>query len=325
MKKTRRQFNRAPNPRLWIANTALITFSILCVAMVSTLSNTNPFTLPDQTEIARMNLSAAEHLPANNQSDFTGLTSDMDKWANQIGKETVRNAHQFRENASYYYNSEAFYKMLMMAVVLYEDYHVQYNPKWIASPDVVSDNDHFFADSRNLFIHGLLGPDRMGTCSSMPVLYVALGRRLGYPLKLVRTKGHLFIRWESPTETFNMDATAKGIERYDDEHYKHWPFELTEQEIQDEKYLKSLSPQEELAVFLTIRGACLKENGRLAEAKEAFQKACELAPDWKGNRVLLASVNQESAAAPRSRAARTLSRKHSSTQINEPNPVFSVR
>ena len=29
-----------------------------------------------------------------------------------------------------------------------------------------------------------------GTCSSLPVLQVAVGRRLGYPLKLVTTKGH---------------------------------------------------------------------------------------------------------------------------------------
>jgi hypothetical protein len=57
-------------------------------------------------------------------------------------------------------------------------------------------NDGFFADPSKVFLHGLLGPERVGTCSSLPVLYVAVGRQLGYPLKLVTAKGHLFVRWE---------------------------------------------------------------------------------------------------------------------------------
>ena len=48
-----------------------------------------------------------------------------------------------------------------------------------------------------LFIHGIIdGPG--GTCASMPVLYVAVGRRLGYPLKLVEARGHLLLRWDDP-------------------------------------------------------------------------------------------------------------------------------
>ena len=68
--------------------------------------------------------------------------------------------------------------MLMMAVVLYEDYNVRYNPKWIEAPTEIRDDDHFAADSRDILISGLVGSQRMGTCSSMPVLYVALARRL---------------------------------------------------------------------------------------------------------------------------------------------------
>ena len=64
----------------------------------------------------------------------------------------------------------------------------------------------------------------------MPVLYIAIGRRLGYPLKLVTTKAHLFIRWESATDRFNVEATGRGMNRYDDEHFKHWPFPVTEED-----------------------------------------------------------------------------------------------
>ncbi len=48
------------------------------------------------------------------------------------------------------------------------------------------------SDSRFLFIHGLL-TGFGGTCVSMPILYLAIARRLGYPLKLVETKEALLL------------------------------------------------------------------------------------------------------------------------------------
>src|SRR5206468_2087766 len=88
--------------------------------------------------------------------------------------------------------------------------------------------------------------------------------------------------WDSPTERFDMDATGKGLDKHDDEYYKKWPFAITEQEIKEQDYLKSLSPREELSVFLSIRGACLTEADRLAEATKAFEAAYHLAPNWMG-------------------------------------------
>jgi hypothetical protein len=54
----------------------------------------------------------------------------------------------------------------------------------------------------------------------MPVLYVAQARRLGYPVSLVTTKGHLFDRWEGRGERFNVECTGHGMNRYDDAHYR---------------------------------------------------------------------------------------------------------
>lgn len=243
-------------------------------------------------DIGLMNMLSAEGLPGAEVINVEDYLATLDTWAQRVKSETARNFHRFQKDPAYFYNLEAFYKMLIMAVVVYEDLDVRYNPKWIAPPSATLADDHFFADSRDVFIHGMLGPQRTGTCSSMPVLYIALGRRLGYPLKLVTTKGHLFVRWDTPTERFNMDATGKGLDRFDDEYYKKWPFPITEQEIQEEGYLKSLSPREELSVFFAIRGACFKENGYYALAADSFQVACALAPNWKGNQVMLAQTQQ---------------------------------
>jgi len=247
----------------------------------------------ERCDISRMNLLCAEGLPGAENLNVPECMNTLDQWAQHIKAETDRNYHRFKEDPAYYSNSEAFYKMLMMAVVLYEDYGVRYNPKLITSPEATTADDHFFADSRDILIHGLAGPQHMGTCSSMPILYIALGRRLDYPLKLAKAKGHLFMRWESPTEKFDMDATGKGLDKYDDEFYKKWPFPLSEADIKEEDYLKSLSAKEELSVFLSIRGACQNENGQLGDALASFNLAYKLVPTWRGNQVMLAQARQK--------------------------------
>ena len=117
-----------------------------------------------------------------------------------------------------------------------------------------------------------------------------MGRELGYPLKLVTTRGHLFVRWEGQDERFNIEATARGLSRFDDEYYRHWPFQITRAEEEAEGYLKSLTPAEELAAFMSIRGMCLREQGRLPEAAESFAAASRLAPGCRSYRAVLESL-----------------------------------
>jgi hypothetical protein len=140
------------------------------------------------------------------------------------------------------------------------------------------DGDYNATDSRNLFIHGIL-TGHGGTCVTMPVLYIAIGRRLGYPLKLVRAKEHFFARWEeSGGERFNIESTSRGFTARDDDYYRAWPKPITDDEVRRGYYLRSLRPREELAVFLGERGNCLMDNMRFLEAAEAYRYAAELAP-----------------------------------------------
>jgi hypothetical protein len=257
-------------------------------------------------DIALLNLLCADGLPGAEGLAPQTCIGTLNQWAQPVQSETERHLHRFKEDPAEFDHSEGYFRMLMMAVVLYEDFSVRYNPERISAPGAVDPNDHFFADSRDIFLHGLLLPSinpqlstlnrRTGTCSSLPVLYIAIGRRLGYPLKLVTTKAHLFIRWESATEQFDLEATGKGMNRYDDEHFRHWPFAVSEEEIKADGYLKSLTPVEELAVFLSLRGHCLREAGRIQEAASAYRAAADLAPASRAYRLLLAETLAGSAA-----------------------------
>jgi hypothetical protein len=285
-------------------------------------------------------LLSAEGLPGAENLNPGDCLATLDAWTERVRSETERHLYRYRANPREFESSEGYFRMLMMAVVAYEDFSVRYNPERMSTPGTLEANDHFFAESRDLFLHGLLHPSLspvptrfrgarrvdvsegfllgeratafqptlnpqlstlnhpLGTCSSMPVLYVAIGRRLGYPLKLVTTKSHLFIRWESAAERFDLEATGRGMNRYEDEHFKHWPYPVTVEEIQADGYLKSLTPVEELALFLSLRGHCLKEAGRMAEAAASYAEAVRLAPGSRPYRLLLAAAQQPGALPP---------------------------
>ena len=109
-----------------------------------------------------------------------------------------------------------------------------------------------------------------------------IGRRLGYPIKLVLAKDHCFCRWDGPDgERFNVEATSPGFNSMPDEHYRTWPKPITELELNNGWYLRNLAPREELAFFLQQRGTCCLDNF-LTLRVEAFCYARRLTPDYPG-------------------------------------------
>jgi regulator of sirC expression with transglutaminase-like and TPR domain len=145
--------------------------------------------------------------------------------------------------------SLAKFRMMALVTVLQRDLGVRYDPACQEGP-------YCALDPRTLFIHGLLD-GQGGTCVTMPVLYVAIGRRLRYPLYLVQAREHFFVRWEEPRgERFNIEATTLGFTPRDDDHYRHWPKPIRDEEIRQGLFLRNLSPQEEHAAFLRERGQC---------------------------------------------------------------------
>ena len=239
-----------------------------------------------KSEIATMNLLCAQGLPGAENIDAKDCLTKLDDLATRVRSETERNFHRYAENPAQFQYSTNYFRMVLMAVVLTEDFHVHYAKDKIGPSTAARMGDGFFADAHDVFLHGLTGSNHAGTCSSLPVLQVAVGRRLGYPLKLVTTRGHLFVRWEDASERFNVEAAGIGVNRFSDDYYRHWPYETSEAEEHAEGYLKSLTPAQELAVFMSIRGMCWQEAGNFAEAADAFEVASRLAPGVRAYSVM---------------------------------------
>ncbi len=229
-------------------------------------------------DIALMNLLCAEGLRGSETLNISGCLATLDSWAGHLKNEIERNLYRYRADPGRFQNCEGRYRMGMLVTVLKQDMKVHYDDE--RSNDEPA--EAFFADAGSVFINGMLGPRRAGTCGSIPVLVVALARRLGYPVKLVIARSHTFARWDDGKDRFNIEASnGGGMIEHPDDHYRTWPKPITEEMIAVEGYLKSLSPSEELAVFLQTRAVCLFVSGRKDETKRVCRKGLELLPSSK--------------------------------------------
>jgi hypothetical protein len=245
-------------------------------------------------DIGIVNLICGMGLPWSDIINTELPLAELDRMDNQVKAETDRHYRKFQRKPKDFNNSEAYFRMLCLVTVLQQDFGVAYSPHRAKPSDgPIEPNETFFADSRDIFLHGLLGAERTGTCASLPVLYIAVGRRLGYPLKLVAAKNHLFLRWENARERLNIEATTQGLATFEDDYYRRWPFPMTADEERTERYLTSLSPSEELSVFLSLRTQCLLAAGRWDEALFSQEQVCRLAPHSASQREILERVRSQ--------------------------------
>lgn len=177
------------------------------------------------------------------------------------------NYDRFLRNPSMFHHSLPYFCVVCMISILKKQFGIKYNRAWehISPDNPRSETDAFAHDAQDQFIHAILD-GRGGTCGSLPVFFVAVGRRIGFPLYLVKTLRRLFMRWDDPFgawsfggfhrgAVFNIEATGQEIHVLSDEHYRTvWPHPLTAEDIETYNLLKSLTSEEELAIFWRCAG-----------------------------------------------------------------------
>lgn len=240
------------------------------------------------SDVGIANLICAEGLPGGASFDIGECIRIRDEWTQRVRHETDRLLYVFRRQPESYGNSEAQFRMMVFVTVLQRDFGVHYHDRFKAMPD-----SEFFARPEHLFAHGVL-LKREGTCSSLPPTFASIGRQLGYPLKMVTTCQHRFLRWDSPRgERFNIECTSQGLVIYPDEHYLQWPQPLSAEQIRRYRSLKSLSPKEEMAYFIGDRAHVFLEHQRFAEASFEYARACQTdIENWGWSHSLTDAMNR---------------------------------
>jgi hypothetical protein len=297
--KTRRKAeegNKKPSRSAVSLVLAFATGNLLCICIIFLLGSHKPETKPAhltlnhlldlseddlaKVDIGLMNLLCAEGLYGSEDLDIEKCLATLDEWAEFVRKDIEARLPSYFNNPEKYDNSVNLFKIVTMILCLKNDIGVDYNQEIMKR--------EAFPDSKDVFIHGCLDNKKQGGCVSIPTMCVAVGRRLGYPLKLVCTQKHVFFRWDDGKDVFNMEACCPGCDTHPDDYYKNWPEKVTADEIRFDKLLESLTPNEELALFLETRGHCLFDTGRAADAQLMYAHAYKLMP----TQVKLANIDQ---------------------------------
>jgi hypothetical protein len=187
----------------------------------------------EKVDVATINLLCSKGLPGAENLDIPAALARLDEWAQKVRFETERHLYRINDPkfADHYAHSETRLRAEFIVHVLQEDCGVHYNMARANEPD--------YRNSQDIFLHGMINSTNGGTCASMPVMYVAVGRRLGYPMKLVAAKEHLFCRWEG-NERLNIEgATNGGVNYYEDDYYRKWPKPISDAEMATGQFLPS--------------------------------------------------------------------------------------
>jgi len=166
-----------------------------------------------RVDIAVVNLLCAEGLPGTESVDIRGCLNTLETWTQRVRRYTKANTHFYQRDPAAYYHHKGFSKLVSMAVLLKRGLGVAYQPTAIESCD--------FRDARDDFLQGVL-TRKLGTCASLPVLVVAIGRRLGYPMHLAIARGHVLCQWLNDNGThvnFEVSGNDGDCSSHKDEHY----------------------------------------------------------------------------------------------------------
>jgi hypothetical protein len=156
-----------------------------------------------RTDPLVMNLVVAKGIPSLANLDIGHYAALADKWANDIRHRLPGMEPHFHRSPADWKNDIRFFRLGIVCWYVDEVLKVTY-PDELANAE-----DCIYVDPLNVFVNGLMDR-RQGSCASMPVLHVALGWRLGWPVSLACANNHLFCRFDDGEVKHNIEATAFG-------------------------------------------------------------------------------------------------------------------
>jgi hypothetical protein len=236
-------------------------------------------------DIARMNLLCATGLRGAENLDIPACLDKIDLWTDEVRGFTEQNFLQFKPKTPR--DTAGFLSCWSLVKLLRHNKGLEhllcppdlkFGEKCIVLGTAEAGPDSTYYSSDAVFIHGLLGERKLGICTTFPVLFAAVGRRLGYPINVALAVCHVFIRWDDPTDRFNMDASKFYINLHPDDYYIDKPKPWTEEEKTCGAFLRPLTRTEELGLFLGWRAGVLESNARYDEAMEMCDLALRLFP-----------------------------------------------
>ena len=157
------------------------------------------------------------------------------------------------------------YRIRALNTYLYKIYGMHYDK-----------SDPYVKEDKNRFINGVLD-NRKGSCVSMPLLYLSVAQRLGYPVYAVTAPQHIFLRYDDPAlEMKNIEATNGGGYSPDAEYIA--TLQASSDALAHGTYLRTLTYREYLGLLIEQNGIHWGMHGNNEKAIEYLETAIKLNP-----------------------------------------------
>lgn len=129
---------------------------------------------------------------------------------------------------------------------------------------------------QNRHLNGILDTKK-GSCVTMPLLYLAIAQRLGYPVYPVVVPQHIFLRYIDPRfKMQNIEATGGGGYSPDEEYAE--VLKISKKGIESGAYLRTLTYREFLAALITDDAVYWAQQGMHKRAISYLKKCVKVNP-----------------------------------------------
>lgn len=126
------------------------------------------------------------------------------------------------------------------------------------------------------FLNGILD-SRKGICYTLPLLYIAVAQRVGYPIYPVAAPDHMFLRYVDPSfKEQNIEATSGG--KYFEDAWYIKDFSIGKRGLKSGAYLRTMTYRELLGEIVAANAFVLGSNGSGEKSLKYFETAIRLNP-----------------------------------------------
>ncbi|MEK7071176.1 MAG: transglutaminase family protein [Patescibacteria group bacterium] len=140
----------------------------------------------------------------------------------------------------------------------------------------------------NRFINKTL-ETKKGNCYTLPLLYISIAQRLGYPIYPVLAPEHIFARYESPPlKSSNIEVTARGGEATDEQYIRD--FKIPRKSIESGAYLSTLTYKEYLSELFANSGAYWAGKKEFRRAENYTAEAIRFRENTPESHMLMAKL-----------------------------------
>ena len=227
----------------------------------------------DSADLVELNFTVARGIPSLQALDIARYCRIVDGWTERFARVLPDMEARFLQTPGKWKNDIRFFRVGMLAGFLGHEIGLRYKDEQKQARSVR------YTNPSDLFLNGLIDSGE-GTCASMPVLHVAISRRLGWPVSLVAVKSHFLSRYEDEEVYHNIEATDTHPGSFasdpDEAYIKR--FKLPQKALSSGSDLRKLTMREMLGIFVSFRARHFADVGELGRADEDYALARVLAP-----------------------------------------------